>query len=350
MTSSVVARAVPGIDGEHIHCRPLFIVDRHSVPTPTHQAPYYLVSCGEIVNIFPAYAFDDVLDLRLKGAATRTFSTLSQAASAAVSFCGKHHPAREHASSLLYRRPLTTFMEDFPIILRTSRDNWDEGLSFTPLSGDLFSPPLHLEHRSTQLSVNPAPPLLESSSDSDDEIQIIRHCINLLTPPLLEDAAANAQIRDGVVDAVDPTLEAAAHGNETNTQGNAAVNEAPIFYLIRLETDRSYLFKDVRAASRVLREWNRDEGSYGDFIVSNGVFQSPDSLLRDGAILENNYYFAVRGHANDGHSVFSSARPAQAFFEEQCRLQPLSSMMITPHYMLAGEWAFEITQDSDGDE
>lgn len=134
-------------------------------------------------------------------------------------------------------------MRDFPLFLHSA--GWDEGLSFTPQSDDLFSSPMVYSGQHTPDVGNDHASPLRESSDSEEDIQFVRHTISLLTPPLQN--AENGGATDYIVEAVDPTLNAAADVEagvraEPNTPD---APEPPQFFLIRLDPNRSYLFKDM---------------------------------------------------------------------------------------------------------
>ncbi len=206
-------------------------------------APDEIVSCSFQLS-------DSVVELRLKGAAARTFLSLRQAVHAAELFCAKNHPSREHSTSRLYRQPLVLFMRDFPLHAHPIQSEWQEdSLSFTPMSVDLFpSSPQHLGCLTPECQgsdyVDLCTSPLRDTSDEQEEIQVVRHCINLITPPRHSrrgggDLAPNQQIEE-----FDPAVDAPA-------QVDAAANAIPpvpprlVFYLIRLDSDCSYLFHDA---------------------------------------------------------------------------------------------------------
>ncbi|KAF4584855.1 hypothetical protein EYR40_001672 [Pleurotus pulmonarius] len=269
----------------HQCCSPFFYVGKgrsRKANLAGMAPPFHLVSFEGIANIYPGYASDRVVDLRLKGAQVVSLHDLDDAIEAYHEFCRDQHPHHDHFGDRRFRESLNLLMANHPYIYR------EDG---------------------------------EEDAVGDD----LSETITLVSTP--EIGSINGSVTVG------RNTPVSSHEEDTDmevAEGDEFISQ----YLVRIEGDRSFVFSHKEAAHRFQRRWEEVRPA-ADFIVVHGIENSPVSLLRDTSIEKQ--FYGVRGHRN--HGFFEDIDAAQTMFDAESEKTDIVVMMIGPDARRVGEWA-----------
>ncbi|KAF4564768.1 hypothetical protein EYR40_010940 [Pleurotus pulmonarius] len=210
-------------------------------------------------------------------------------------------------------------MEDFPMLTRPNTPpEWDTDDSENPLPTTTSTP------TSADLFPSPSSPvgspggLNTPKSDTFSEVLSSDTNSNGFDDGVQDTGVLTIDDTDLEAMTCEPTLEPERNNTVTAeglaSPGNTGRNVARacpspghygVFYLVCLEHDRSFLFSTREAAEHTLQQISAKED--GDLIVTHGVVNCPDALLRDRTV--KRFYYGVRGL--DNHGVFCDASVVQ---------------------------------------
>ncbi|KAJ8497197.1 hypothetical protein ONZ45_g12163 [Pleurotus djamor] len=320
-----------------------------SMRTSTLYAPYYFVSYGDVATIYSFSSTRSVDSFAAKGADVQVLTSLREGMNVYRRFCHNHHPHEDHQSDYEYTRSVAEVVRHLPYIVSSESEPEVEAEGEVEAydGGDS-----NAEGDSSELSedeerfLTPASSGYESSHGEEPTVDASPHQSNA---SLISDDDSNGN--EEAVDTSRHVSFAIPNTHVTDESDDVSSNcpdvirlrgaatwdhgHLPKYYLVRIDRFRSILFSDRAMAFYYFTVCIEKDGR-GDFIQSDGVLDSPDTLVREHP--DTQYAYGVRQLPTGTTHVYADRRLAQALFEQIIEEGGKASMCISTSRFLALGW------------